>query len=157
MKKIIFILGVLVFVGLIFLFVNYIGKIAPSNTSVIKKYTFPERTKDILFQIKTFCETDSNFKTRITDTTGTLSTGYSYYLDIEIKRGDRHIRYGLVCDENKDATIAETAIKLVLAYDINNNIGGYNKSEVGINELVDYFETNFIVPFEKYQHLQSKI
>lgn len=156
MKKI-YITAVLLFIGLAILFFKYIGRVAPINTSTIKKYTCPKKNKDIIAKIKIFCQTDSNCKTRVTDTTGTLSTGHTYYLDVEIHKGGRDIKYSIACEENRDATISESNLRLILAYDKINNTGGYNKGAAGIDELSHYFDNYFIVPFGRYYHLTRKI
>jgi hypothetical protein len=48
------------------------------------------------------------------------------------------------------ATVPQSTVKLVLAYDKINNIGGYNNSDPDVKNLVHYFETNLIGPFERY-------
>jgi hypothetical protein len=150
-KKILVVIATLLIIGLAIVFVLYISKVAPSNTSVIKKYSYPIEIKEIVNRIQKFCNEDSCLNARITDTTGTTNTGYSYYLNIEIRRSGRDLLYSIACENIYSSKVPETTIELVLAYDKINNIGGYNSRAPGVKDLVDYFDTNFIAPFEKYQ------
>jgi hypothetical protein len=53
-------------------------------------------------------------------------------------------------ENNYSSKVPESSIELVFAYDKIHNIGGYNNRATGVKELVDYFETNFLGPFERY-------
>ena len=114
----------LMIIGIAIVFVIYISKVAPSNTSVIKKYSYPVETKEIISRIQKFCNEDSCLNARITDTTGTTNTGYIYYLNIEIKKSGRDLLYSIVCENNNSSKVPETIVELVLAYDKINNIRG---------------------------------
>jgi hypothetical protein len=141
---------ILMIVGLAIVFVYYLSKVAPSSSSFIKKYTYPIEVKEIIGRIQKFCAEDSSLNARITDTIGTAKIGYAYYLEIEIKKSGHDFLYRLACESDMPATVPESTVKLVLAYDKINNIGGYNNSDPDVKNLVNYFETNFLGPFEKY-------
>jgi len=153
MKKVIFITATLLFFGLVVVFIRYVDRAAPRNTSTIKKYAFFGEVNEFLASVKMFSNADSSLIATITDTTGTTKTRYIYYMDIEIKNKDRDILYSIACEANKNAPKPETTIKLVLAFDRINKIGGYNKNAPGVTKLLDYFDINFILPFENSQHI----
>ena len=151
MKKILIVIETLLVIGLVIIFIRYVSRVAPTSTSVIKKYTYPKEINEIIGRIQKFCNEDSCLNARITDTTGTTNTGYTYYLNIEIKKSSRDLLYSIACENNNSSKVPETTVELVLAYDKINNIGGYNNRAPGVKDLVDYFDTNFIVPFERNQ------
>ncbi len=153
MKKVIFITTAFLLLGLVVVFIRYVDRAAPSNTSTIKTYTFFGEVDEFLALVKIFSRSDSSLITTMTDTTGDAKTGYTHYMDIEIKNKDRDILYSIACEKNKKVSKPETIIKLVFAFDRINKNGGYNKKAAGVTKLLDYFNINFILPFENNQHI----
>jgi hypothetical protein len=153
MKKVIFITVAILFFGLVVVLIKYVDRVAPSNTSTIKKYIYFGKVDEFLALVKIFSNADSSLIATMTDTTGTTKTGYRYYMDIEIKNKDHDILYNIACEANKNASKLETIIKLVFAFDRINKIGGYNKNAAGVTKLLDYFDNNFILALENNQHI----
>ena len=85
MKKVIIITVAILFFGLIVVLIRYVDRVAPSNNSTIKKYLYFGKVDEFLTLVKIFSTADSGIIATMTDTTGTTKTGYTYYLDIEIR------------------------------------------------------------------------
>ena len=153
MKMSRFITAAILFFGLVVVLVRYVDKSVPSNTSTINKYTYSGQVDEFFALVKIFSNADSCLIVTMTDTTGTAKTGYTYYMDIEIKNKDRDILYSIACEAKKNVPKPEAIIKLVFAFDRIKKIGGYSKNAAGVTKLLDDFENNFILPFENNQHI----
>jgi hypothetical protein len=153
MKKIIIIAATLIIVALIALFIRFVGGMSAGN-SIVKQYFYSGGVEEFLNHAQTFSAQDSNVISKRTDTTGNARNGYAYYMDIELKNNGHDFLYSIACESNNNSPKSGTLIKLVMAYDKINNIGGYRKEAKGIDPLVNIFDIDFLKPLMNSQNIK---
>jgi hypothetical protein len=133
-------------------FIYFVSGITSGN-SVIKKYSYSGSVDEFISHVKDLSLKDAAIVTKITDTTGTLEKGYTYYISIELKSKGNDVLYSIACESSRNVA-SETTIELVMAYDKINNIGGYSLEAKGIEPLVNIFDANFIITLKNSQNLK---
>jgi len=121
--------------------------------SPIKEYSYSGSVEELFDHVQTFSAQDSNVISKRTDTTGNVRNGYVYYMDIELNNNHHHGLYSIACESRNNNLKSGTVIKLVMAIDTINNIGGYNKQAKGINSLVNIFDNDFLKPLKISQNI----
>lgn len=153
MKKIIIIAATLIVLAFVAVFIKFVGGMSAEYPAV-KQYFYSGGVEEFLNHVQTFSAQDSNVISKRTDTTGNVRNGYAYYMSIELKNTSHDVLYSIACKSSNNSLKSGTVIKLVMAYDKINNIGGYNKEAKGINPLVDIFDTYFIKPLMTEQNIK---
>ena len=135
-----------------------VSKLTNGN-AVIKTYSYAGDVDKFIYHVRSFSSKNANIIAVITDTTGNLRNGYVYYVNIEFKNYQRDIDmlYTVSCNNVKKSISSETVIKLIMAYDKINNVGGYNRKANGVNPLVNYFDDNFIKSLIKDENVVIKV
>ena len=105
-------------------FIYFVSGITSGN-SVIKKYAYSGDVKEFISHVQSFSAKDSSVVSKITDTTGTVQKGYTFYISIELKDNGHDILYSIACESDGKSAASGTAIELVMAYDKINKVGGY--------------------------------
>ncbi|WP_426669071.1 hypothetical protein ACPPVU_22965 [Mucilaginibacter sp. McL0603] len=150
MRKITAIVCGLILLGFVGTCVYFVGGVSATYPP-IKEYKFSGSIEQIGQFLQFFSESNPylTYKISIRDSSN-LDVSYR---DIEIKLKDssKNFSYALVCEENDDKS--ETIIKLVDAFNETNNIGGYSIESQGVKELLKHFESDFIIPFQKSEHI----
>lgn len=145
MKKIIiFALGVALLTGVAtcIYFVGNVSAILPS----IKEYEYQGNANQLMAKFKLFASIKSNLTFRVGETLCNKSNGYAYDITLKIKDQSDDLLYELKFEEINSI---KTKVLLIGAHDLTNNTGGYGIKAVGINILLDKFESKILSPLKK--------
>ena len=150
MKRTIVIISIGLIIFVIAIFIYFVTGIS-STYSPIREYKFSGNVDQFLIAIRKYASTNPDMVFKITDTTGNEKKGFATYISIETK----NIEYSLKFENNNTGN--NTSIKLVGAYDINRNVGGYSKSAKGMDSLVKQFELNVLKPLRNEENFNITV
>ena len=141
------ILGILAFIGAFVYFVSGVsGTAAP-----IKKYQCSVNVDQFIKGLRKYTADHPDMTFNVTDTVGSQANGYAYYSDITMIKDGLHLEYSLEFENEVGMT---SKVELVSALDLTNLSGGYRSGAHGIVVLVSYFDSNFLLGFQKSQNIQ---
>lgn len=123
---------VIAFGGILY-FVSQFSAVYPP----IKKYDYAESYSQFLQDLKLYSTRHPEIIFSITDTTGGLNDGYSYYITIKTTSNNLKNEYHIAYETQDDwFGNKKNKIYLIGAFDRLKNLGGYKIKENGVKELV---------------------
>jgi hypothetical protein len=148
-KKITLILFPIFLIGFIAAFIYFVTGITATSPP-IKEYGYSGTAKHLISSFQQYAVTNPELTLRITDTTGNVNNGYAIFMTVEVK----NMEFSLKVEEDNSSIKYKTTIKLVLAYDKSHNVGGYSKDAEGVDDLVDIFDREILVPLKSNMRIE---
>ena len=139
MKKLSFIVIVLAIIGLLSIPIYFVSQFS-STYPPIEEYDISKDLDKLIDDIN-IISNSTNISFNITDTTGTIERGFSYYANIEIQVDLNEYNYYIKFDKDNNK---KSIISLIGAFDLKNKTGGYKKKDRMVYELTKIFEYKFI-------------
>ena len=150
-KTLIIIIG-LAIVSVVGVFVYFVAGISAVYPP-IKKYQFTGSVDQLLSGIRHYTSTNPNVTLKITDTTGNMTNGYAFYMDVEIKESKRVLLYNLKCEKDGDDG-SKTLIDLIGVFNERDyKTGGYSIKGIEVNNMANDFENNFLPSLKKEERM----
>lgn len=112
----------------------------------IKKYNIQMTQSDFREIINTSKNKNINIDFKLTDSTGNKQIGFFYYVDCQIRNVSTDNLFNFKYYKNE--TDEFITIDLIGAFDLESKTGGYKKKDIGVQELIELFENQFIEKLE---------
>ena len=118
----------------------------------IRTYIYKGTLSEFETGVRRLTRSDSYITYEITDTLGNINIGYTKRMSIFYVTNKRNVKYEL----KYEVVDSQMTVKLIMAYDPKNNIGGYSLKTTGDKELLIIFENEVLIKLKEKQHIVLK-
>ena len=121
----------------------------------IKEYRYNGNVELLIKNIKKYIIAHPSVSFKVTGVDGDKDLGFVHEITISFKLDNHDLTYDLNCREKNltdDKTI--TNIELVGANDLTNGTGGYGINAIGMDKLVNIFNSYIIYPLQNEENIK---